>query len=179
VHVGAIAAGEAVVAHNAGRIATLLKEHFWQRRAADAAAAFFFEMLALENPSRAVPPLPILPKPFAAAKAFNCDATFAPITTPFRIGERYVSFGKGPKAFFCVQPVNRHPSLTRAEAAEALVRSGIAVAPMGWRRLSPGESWRGPNKWGECSYMHDGKNIVDKSNHVNARIMGCSVRYCR
>jgi hypothetical protein len=123
----------------------------------------------LENPSPAVPPLPILPKPFASAKAFNCDATFAPITTPFRIGERYVSFGKGSKAFLRVQPVNSHPSLTRAEAAEALVRSGIAVAPMGWRRLSPGESWRGPNKWGECSYMHDGKTIVTISQIMLTR----------
>jgi nucleoside phosphorylase len=94
VYVDPIAAGEAVVAANAGRIATLLRKHYsdalavemegrgfleaahidsrcravvvrgisdllkgkaktdklgWQQRAADAAAAFFFEMLALEN----------------------------------------------------------------------------------------------------------------------------------
>jgi nucleoside phosphorylase len=92
VHVGPIAAGEAVVANNKGRIAAHLKQHYgdalavemegrgfleaahiesgcravvvrgisdpltgkaradklgWQRRAADSAAAFFFEMLAL------------------------------------------------------------------------------------------------------------------------------------
>jgi nucleoside phosphorylase len=94
VYVDPIAAGEAVVAANAGRIATLLRKHYgdalavemegrgfleaahiesgcravvvrgisdllkgkaktdklgWQQRAADAAAAFFFEMLALES----------------------------------------------------------------------------------------------------------------------------------
>jgi nucleoside phosphorylase len=94
VYVAPIAAGEAVVASNKGRIATHLKQHYgdalavemegrgfleaahiesgcravvvrgisdllkgkaqtdklgWQQRAADAAAAFFFEMLSLEN----------------------------------------------------------------------------------------------------------------------------------
>ncbi len=95
VFIGPIAAGEAVVADNAGRIATLLYQHYgdtlaiemegrgfleaahinsgcravvvrgvsdllagksetdaqnWQQRAADAAAAFMFEMLAMDDP---------------------------------------------------------------------------------------------------------------------------------
>jgi len=100
VHVGPIAAGEAVVADNAGRIATHLKQHYgdalavemegrgfleaahidpscravvvrgisdllaskaatdragWQRRSADSAAAFFFEMLAFEGGANKAP----------------------------------------------------------------------------------------------------------------------------
>jgi nucleoside phosphorylase len=54
VHVGAIAAGEAVVAHDAGRIATLLKEHFSDTLAVEMEGRGFLEAAHVEASCRAV-----------------------------------------------------------------------------------------------------------------------------
>jgi nucleoside phosphorylase len=133
VYVDPIAAGEAVVATNRGRIARLLKQHYsdalavemegrgflqaahiqsgfravvvrgisdllsgkartdklgWQQRAADAAASFFFEMLALERgspPDRATarnldpPPGQTLPAPINAEPETDDRASLAQV----------------------------------------------------------------------------------------------------
>jgi nucleoside phosphorylase len=138
VYVGPIAAGEAVVASNKGRIAAHLKQHYgdalavemegrgfleaahiqsgcravvvrgisdrltgkaqadklgWQRRAADAAAAFFFEMLALETDPG---PAQTRPGPFTPAVDDNrrtLDSVLQRIRD-FR-GERVAKIARG------------------------------------------------------------------------------------
>lgn len=101
------------------------------------------------------PPL-IAPNPFRAAEAFEDGATFVPIDTTFRIASASgatvdLSFRKGAKAFLRVQPRHEHPLLTRSEAVQALLTSGMGTLPLGWYRYK--SSCRGSNKWGECSYI--------------------------